>query len=75
MKKLTTFIIASAVFEIIALVLIGKQASHWILDAIVALVLLYLAVMALAGWRKQVKIDLPQVQKGRIVKKRHWRMF
>lgn len=73
-RVLVTFVIAAAIFEIIAQLAVGYATPgwEWVLNILVILGVLYLLVRGLIGWVREVRRDLPQVQKGVVVRRRHW---
>ncbi|WP_188880466.1 hypothetical protein [Alicyclobacillus cellulosilyticus] len=73
-RRLTGFIIISIVFEVIAL-LSRIRAAAWVVDACIILLAMYLLVLAVQGWRRQKRIDLPPSMPGHVVRRRHWRLF
>ncbi|MCL6548144.1 MAG: hypothetical protein K6T30_04450 [Alicyclobacillus sp.] len=74
-RRLLVFAIAALVFEVLALFVNLRGSVWWLLDLIIALAVLYLVVLAVRGWRKQTRLDLPPSMTGRVVRKRHWRLF
>jgi len=73
-KTLITFIVVAVVFEVIAQLAIGidTQGWQWFLEIIVILAILFLVVSGIIGWIREAKRDLPQVQGGTVIRKRHW---
>lgn len=74
-RRLTLFAIVAAAFEMVALSLIRGPATSWVVTGIVVLFVLYMLILALRGWRRQSRIEFPPVMTGRVVRKRHWRLF
>lgn len=75
LKRVAVFAVIAAIFEIVALLLIHGRVTGLILTALVVLFFLYMAVLAVRGWARQSHIDFPPVMTGRVVRKRHWRLF
>jgi threonine/homoserine/homoserine lactone efflux protein len=61
--------------EIIGLAISLFYHISWVLDILIVLFALYLAFLAVRGWRKQINIDMPDILQGKTVRKRHWRLF
>ncbi len=74
-RSLTTFVVVAVVFEVLALALIHGSTTKWVVTGIIILFLLYIAGLAVRGWRRQSRIDYPAVMTGRVVRSRHWRLF
>ncbi|MCL6444579.1 MAG: hypothetical protein K6T83_14195 [Alicyclobacillus sp.] len=75
MKRLWTFVVLAVVFQAIALVAVHVRQVSWLLEVIVAFIVLYLLWLALNGWQRQSRIDLPPSMGGTVVRKRHWTLF
>ncbi len=75
MGNLWRFIVIAAVVEAIAIPVTGGTFPSWLMDVIIGLVILYLIFLAVRGWNKQIKLDLPPAMAGKKVKSRHWHVF
>lgn len=75
MKRLLWFILLAVVVEAVAITTNNGRWPGWILDVVVVAFVVYLVVLALKGWRKQVCLQLPPALTGKVVRRRHWRLF
>ncbi|MDQ0190588.1 hypothetical protein JI721_00565 [Alicyclobacillus cycloheptanicus] len=75
LRRLAWFASGAALFEILALILIQNRTVGWIVTALVILFFVYLAVLAVRGWRRQTRLQLPPVMRGRVIRRRHWHLF
>lgn len=75
MNRAIIFLLLAACVETLALLMSVNPLLERVLEGVVALVGLYLIVLAVRGWRRQGRLELPQVMQGRVVRKRHWHLF
>lgn len=75
MKRLVLFAIAAGLFEVFALILAVNAVVFWIVEAVIVLFVLYLVLLAVRGWRKQLDLTVHPIMTGRVVRKRHWHLF
>lgn len=75
MRRLLSFALVAAIFEVLALILKANAVVFWLVEAIIALFVLYLVWLAVRGWRKQLTLTVHPVMTGRVVRRRHWHLF
>jgi hypothetical protein len=75
MKPVARFIGIACLVEFVGLAISLYYHISWILDILITLFALYLAFLAVRGWKKQINIDLPEILQAKTVRKRHWRLF
>jgi membrane protein implicated in regulation of membrane protease activity len=75
MRTLLWFVLAAVCFEVVALTLISSGVAQWLLVVVICALAVFLLGLAARGWRRQQRLDLPPVQTGQVVRRRHWRLF
>lgn len=74
-KRLWIFLIAAVVVEGIAIPISSGRWPSWLMDGMIAVAVIYGGFLALRGWRKQAKLEIPPAMGGKVVRSRHWRLF
>ncbi|MBX5436736.1 MAG: hypothetical protein IRZ33_05900 [Alicyclobacillaceae bacterium] len=74
-RRLLLFAVIALLFEGLALIVCLRRTVSWLLYVVIGLVALYLLAIAVRGWRKQARLNLPPSMPGHVLRRRHWKMF